>query len=809
MLGVEKLVVSSRQQFFNIKRKDKGVERGFFGYLISELKTKLSEFKNKYPEFSELDGESRFDLFIIAIIQNLNKTKQEEILSSYIKFKAECGQNDSDRAKINSIKRFFRLFKPKRSAVEELAEALKNFENGLFSEENIGINNYIVYFRKIHREKQRTVDSKEIIKLKPRYLVKGDRTKFLGLSLSDNSLKSLIRNIFENHFMNGLRANRDTISELFALKFTEFLGGRIPEQSYLVKEQYSDESDKFMLASTLHENFRDFEGLLFDSNTGEQQLTGRNYNRLMPDNGCVEIDSKKVEIQKLAQNLMIFAILNDLDGVGAQGQNIGINLDGELLYFDFGHSFENSRNLGSSFIPQLGHGNVKSRNITSFFSGVSLHEQLKAYREIREKFVDNGEFDEFIQQLKADLKAINCDCPSGTPATVFHLKNPDYLSHIDVLRGKILDRIKYIDRIFGNRIAILEEENGEGKINILENLQFLIFRSHLTEHSVNGVVLKEGTSYFDIYKVEGKTNIYKISLNGHSFYGKDYQYKIDFLSLIKEFRGNTKNPFEFSEAELVEFNKFLLTKKREKLSGLNSERINAKLQVETTTEVSSVDSTEVLPIAAKYLSDRSVDAIRTILNIKQKRLQINVERINVLARSAENYARLGIQNRVILDSEYATMSETVVLSRKLRDSGNKEELKSKDIKKLRDAISFREVSKSIGATCVKTSIGFKVSIEEKEINGKKCVEIIINRDLKDDNSKYIGYKIVIANLGDYSKFNLIGNIRTYGLSKGLRKTASLARFSLCDKRDKHLKGKEYTEFLRRLNIVEEVKDMSL
>ena len=72
--------------------------------------------------------------------------------------------------------------------------------------------------------------------------------------------------------------------------------------------------------------------------------------------------------------MIILALLNDLDGVGAQGQNIGVNSNGDILFFDFGHSYDSKQNLGTNLMPQLGSGNVKSRNIASFFAGIPLKE---------------------------------------------------------------------------------------------------------------------------------------------------------------------------------------------------------------------------------------------------------------------------------------------------------------------------------------------------------------------------------------------------------------------------------------------------
>lgn len=806
MLGTP---VKKKSDFFKIKEKDKGVERGFFGYLVSELETKLEDLQNSCEDstlktlYEGLDRNSRFDLFVLAITQNLkDKSKITEIIQSYINFKIECEKNTKTKEKTSKIQKFFRLFNLERTAVNELAEKLKLFENGLFSVWNIGDNEYIRYFRNKHETIQRTVAKKDIIRLKPRYIIKGDRCEFMGLSLSSPSLKSLIRNIFENHFMDSAEANYDALTEFFALKFTEFLEGKTPESSFLVQDTYSDGSIKLMLASTLHDSFRDFEGLLIDSNTGEQQLVRRNYNRLIPNKGRVKIDDREIEIQDLVKNIMIFAILNDLDGIGAQGQNVGINPEGELLYFDFGHSLDNPVNLGASFIPQLGYGNVKSRNVASFFAGISLYEQLKFYDGIRQKFEKNGAFDNFIKTFGKQLEKLIEKIAVTRKETVFRTNGlvdklrKDYL---EILKAKVLTRIAYINKIFENRLKILEEQNGEMKINVLENLQLLIFRGQLTQYSANGFVLKEGTAYFDMIKKDDGT--YEISLQGHSFYRKDAEYRRGFLTLIKEFRGHTKNPYNFSEAELIEFSQFLLRKKQLKISELEDKSIAKSVATRARKERKYVLKTTE---TQSYSHQRDVDAIRAMLKIKRVKIQEQTERIDLLSNRVRDYeANLLRTNRVVSDEEYAEANETIVLSEKLRRVGTTGRLNKKDIKKLRREITYTDVSQTIGSTCVQTTIGLKVSVEEKLINGNQCLEMTIEEDLRE--GKYNGYKIVIKNLGDYSKFSLIGNIRTFGLSKGLRKTSLLVQFSLLDNSNNHLKGKEYKEFLNRLNDVKEIE----
>ncbi|HSQ97607.1 MAG TPA: hypothetical protein VLL98_02700 [Rickettsiales bacterium] len=571
------LIVNSKSKFLIIKDKNEGVEKGFFGRFMEE-KDIFATQNNQYEKTK------KFNLAISSIIKwlYLNKEIKDdngiaknlavEIYSKYLKFLYE---NDKIKNEENILK-----------SIDELVDKVKCIEgNILLYQENIGSNLYEkIFIKKLEEAKNKYKgDSIEII---PSYIVKGDRAEFLNISLCGTKTKDVARAVFQDKCANTEESNKEIIKELLALKLAKLFGCNTPNESYLVTEKYSNQKLKLMLASSLYKDFIKFDGLLYNIKTGKEQEPGKNYNRLSSKRGTVRIDRKLsnkekseiIELKDLSKNIMVFAILNDLDGLGAQAQNVAMNSEGELLFFDFGHSFSKNENLGTTFIPQLGKNeNVKSRNISSFFSGVSLYEQLKAFKDMTKKVKNIGEGKIFQLNREEEINETFEDLKINLKENLPDKESKYYTNHLDTIKTYFLERMDYINNIFKNRLNLLEEENGEFKINLLDNLQLLIFRGKLTKYSSNGIVLKEGTSYFDMCKkVNGK---YEISLKGKSFYGKDKKYKKGFSKLVKSYFKES-NKFEFSEKELLEFSKFLIKEKSKKVSKLKKSNITTNIKSE-------------------------------------------------------------------------------------------------------------------------------------------------------------------------------------------------------------------------------------
>lgn len=567
----------SKDDFINFKDKDKGVERGFFGVKITEMIDKikdsdilsLKEQELIFPEF--LKENKMFACIISYTLQaNIQDDEKKKRLRNILNYK-------------NNEKELFYLYLNKYNYDIEVLYRNLSFENltNVLNQDFVRTKFKINDTKVVNNKKLKKLIGKiklnqeSVLKPKPEYIIKGDNfLLFNTISVTDYG-KGVVRNVFEKHIQDYKGANEDVISEFIALGICKFLGGNSPKNTYFLLDQYNPQKGKVLIASKLHEDFRDFEGYLYDSKTGEKQEKKKNYNRLIPNKSTILKDGKEIKLRNLPVALIILALLNDLDGVGAQGQNIGFNSNGDILFFDFGHSYDSKQNLGTNLMPQLGSGNVKSRNIASFFSGIPLKEQLKALNIILKKFEyrnpnEQSEFDKFLYEISLQLKILEQNEYSST-----YFINSNRI--INKIKNYMEERIKYIHQVFDNRLKILENdgENGKNIIDILDNLQLLIFKSNLTKYSKNGVVLREGLSYFDITKENnGK---YRIILKGKSKYSKaSKEYLKKFHKHIHKCFGAKHNNL-FSYEELLQFGDFILKQRLKQIKNLKDKEIEEEI----------------------------------------------------------------------------------------------------------------------------------------------------------------------------------------------------------------------------------------
>lgn len=766
--------------------KDKGVEAGFIAIRLQDLledipDKQLRDYVNNGTK--SITNEEVIDkLFLWYSIKvkygkaawTVQKSKYQEAISCYDEILKKVDGNFFRR-----ILGYFSSDKKKK--LEELAEIISYVDptviarNVVFCRLN-EVHNYHInrnalskYQRQSYERILKDLPKSELQKIDDlsKFITKGDNEEFLGLSVGSVTLKNLIRAIFEAGCETPNDKNKSIIGEIFALNVAGFLGGIVPRETLLCRGKYIDGTPKFMSSSTLFDDFMDFQGHLIDSNTDEEQSGNQNYNRLIPSQNQIKVGDSYASIKNMAESLICLAILDDLDGVGAQGQNIGMNKKtGEILFFDFGHAFSNKDNLGAGFWPQLGSGNLKSRNIASFFSGLSLLDCLERYKIVKQKIEDG--FEQFIEDFK----------------TKYNLDNKDYSEyskHIDMLKDKVLDRVKYINELFENRLNILDDADyGKLVINLLDNLQLLIFQKNLTSHSPSGVSLKEGKSYFDVEK-DGDYGLYKMVLKGKSHYGNDKQYSSDYENLIREFRNIPNNrqlearDYKFLAGELVGFYLFILNKRKKQVK--NFEQVVKTIEDEIKQEKNKEQQ-------GSNLFDTRVKTVRgnqqTLDKIKEE-FNGRLSKTKILENSHHN------NHKKVTTDEY--------------------KYSERDYSAAAEASDDSQFKNKYLNSPTKRAIGLEVKYTvNKNIIILELLNIYSNTK---DNTKYSGYKISIGNLSgrkEQSIFELTSLCRENGLEKGVKLYDENASIHVSDEDGKPVSGSERKAILKICNKTHDLEE---
>ncbi|MDR3078840.1 MAG: hypothetical protein LBU15_02265, partial [Rickettsiales bacterium] len=214
--------------------------------------------------------------------------------------------------------------------------------------------------------------------------------------------------------------------------------------------------------------------------------------------------------------------LNDKDGIGSGGQNIAL-VDGNIVLNGLGESFRSGDNLGSNLIPQRLGGpraslaesfyytensrppwflrpfenfltkraaRFNNFNNYSVFEDVSLVDQLRQLQKLR-KNVFAGDA---LENLKSSYLAAYASVDSG-----FSEKERKNFSKVIGDKFKFIEkRNTYIDKTFGDRLAVLEKEGGEKALETCEMIQGMIFRAKANPNLSSNISVEKTKSYVNV-----------------------------------------------------------------------------------------------------------------------------------------------------------------------------------------------------------------------------------------------------------------------------------------------------------------------
>ncbi len=549
-------------EFLRLAKKDKGVEGGYWGIKVdlnaSEMISRKTSSGEIFPSVLEIEARRVFlvglnidkvildRIIYLMYLDEQDKTKKDKIVAvyeNYKKYKAELQT-------LGWLKRFWVGFWITFGFYKYLYEGEKNFL-ALLSKYNMDIFEMNLELASPGEalELKNLIKRVEIVQkiknYKPKALERMNVFNFQNVCLVKTGDARLIAKLRKSQD----EENFAKIKEFMAFGFARLIGAKTSD----VRLSSNQDGSRVMLASGMVNGFSDFEGRLMSAESTEPVDPGRIQLRLTLDKGFCD----DIRVAGLESTLMAFALLNDTDGVGAKGQNLGIDSEWNISVIDLGHSFKYSkrymRNLGAFLIPSLiyaraissvadpamGEGRFMQFKNYSLFQEIPLREQMRNFRELLERLAirkedGKNEFEMFAEKLK--------------------IQYPNHESEIDNLLRGFLRRIHYIEALFGNRLELTDQE-----LNILQKLQLLVLDSQDNPHLSVGVELLDTMSYFDVIQ---SSDSLEFVLYSNKNTGKYMKRLKKLLEANPELEITfTKKGFIIKRNKLGSFNSFLNSKK--------------------------------------------------------------------------------------------------------------------------------------------------------------------------------------------------------------------------------------------------------
>ncbi len=295
----------------------------------------------------------------------------------------------------------------------------------------------------------RRLTERNIVKLdynendrKARFKLRGDAAHIGRFMLPErNSVKGgAIKGAFFRTFRltTADEASAGAVAEALANDLTRAMGVPTQELS-LVRGEYSDGHEKFMLVSKFAHGYRDFDGNFLKD--------GRLVARQDANGNAVETP------EDIGRYKAMFLLLADRDAVGSHGQNKGI-VDGHFFAIDPGHSLEGNGaalEIHDDFSFKDTKGSAFEKRFLNFsvFDDSNRSEKLKGMIAIRNAF-DHGDFGHIFDEYEARFAA-----DETLPDEQRELREA-ILSRIDEMKVEFAEQYNRMMGIFGDQIRVYD-----------------------------------------------------------------------------------------------------------------------------------------------------------------------------------------------------------------------------------------------------------------------------------------------------------------------------------------------------------------
>ena len=233
-------------------------------------------------------------------------------------------------------------------------------------------------------------------------------------------------------------ASAGAVAEALANDLTRAMGVPTQELS-LVRGEYSDGHEKFMLVSKFAHGYHDFDGNFLKD--------GRLVARQDANGNAVETP------EDIGRYKAMFLLLADRDAVGSHGQNKGI-VNGRFFAIDPGHSLEGNGSaleIHDDFSFKDTRGSILEKRFMNFsvFDDSNRSEKLKGMIALRDAY-ERGDFGHIFSEYETRFN------PSSVTDVAQRKLRENIFSRIDEMKTEFTQQYQRMADVFGDQMRVYD-----------------------------------------------------------------------------------------------------------------------------------------------------------------------------------------------------------------------------------------------------------------------------------------------------------------------------------------------------------------